>query len=75
MEVIQAAIEILTLNEKRKLLHNNPSSIRSAVNVVKKDDLDDDFLKEAKKGTKRIVFSKCAKNSFLQIYNFFQKKK
>ena len=50
MQVLEAALEALQIEEKRKLLKNDPSSIKSAVKVIKKDTLDDAFLKEAKKG-------------------------
>ena len=55
MQVLEAALEALQIEEKRKLLKNDPSSIKSAVKAIKKDTLDDAFLKEAKKG--RIDFS------------------
>ena len=50
MQVLEAALEALQIEEKRKLLKNDPSSIKSAVKAIKKDTLDDAFLKEAKKG-------------------------
>ena len=50
MQVLEAALEALQIQEKRKLLKNDPSSIKSAVKAIKKDTLDDAFLKEAKKG-------------------------
>ena len=43
-------MEALQIEEKRRLLKNDPSSIKSAVKAIKKDTLDDAFLKEAKKG-------------------------
>jgi hypothetical protein len=50
VQVLEAALEALQIEEKRKLLKNDPSSIKSAVKAIKKDTLDDAFLKEAKKG-------------------------
>jgi len=50
VQVLEAALEALQIQEKRKLLKNDPSSIKSAVKAIKKDTLDDAFLKEAKKG-------------------------
>ena len=56
MQVLEAALEALQIQEKRKLLKNDPSSIKSAVKAIKKDTLDDAFLKEAKKGKGSTLF-------------------
>ena len=64
MQVLEAALEALQIQEKRKLLKNDPSSIKSAVKAIKKDTLDDAFLKEAKKG--KIYSPKTDLNSFLR---------
>ena len=50
VEIIQAALEVLQLDEKRKLIRSDSVKIKSAVTTVKRDALDDSFLKEAKKG-------------------------
>ena len=51
-EVIQAALEALQLDEKRKLIRNQDTKqIKSAVSTVKTDALEDSFMKEAKKGS------------------------
>jgi hypothetical protein len=51
-EVIQAAIEMLRILEKRKILKNDPSSIRSAAKSVSENKLEDKFLQAAKQGRK-----------------------
>ena len=51
VEIIQAALEVLQLEEKRRLIRTDSVKIKSAVTTVKRDTLDDAFLKEAKKGT------------------------
>ena len=50
VEIIQAALEVLQLDEKRKLIRSDSVKIKSAVTTVKRDALDESFLKEAKKG-------------------------
>ena len=50
VEIIQAALEVLQLEEKRRLIRTDSVKIKSAVTTVKRDTLDDAFLKEAKKG-------------------------
>ena len=50
MEVIQAELELLKLDEKRKLVRSDSAQIKPAVKTVKTDQFDDTFLKEAKKG-------------------------
>jgi len=49
VEIIQAALEVLQLEEKRRLIRTDSVKIKSAVTTVKRDTLDDAFLKEAKK--------------------------
>ena len=49
-EVIQAAIELLKIDEKRKILKNDPSSIQSAARSVNENALEDHFLQAAKQG-------------------------
>ena len=51
VEVIQAAIEILKIEEKRNILKNDPSSIQSAARSVNENALEDKFLQAAKQGT------------------------
>ena len=41
---------MLQLDEKRKLIRSDSVKIKSAVTTVKRDALDESFLKEAKKG-------------------------
>ena len=50
VEVIQAELELLKLDEKRKLVRSDSAQIKPAVKTVKTDAFDDTFLKEAKKG-------------------------
>lgn len=51
VEIIQAAIEILKIEEKRKILRNDPSSIKSAAKAINETTLEDKFLQAAKQGT------------------------
>ena len=50
VEVIQAAIEILKIEEKRKILRNDPTSIKSAAKAINETTLEDKFLHAAKQG-------------------------
>ena len=52
VEIVQAALELLQLDEKRKLVRSDQTQIKSAVKTVKVDALDEAFLKEAQKGIK-----------------------
>ena len=49
-EVIQAAIEMLKIEEKRNILRNDPASIKSAAKSVNENALEDKFLQAAKQG-------------------------
>ena len=60
-------MEALQIQEKRKLLKNDPSSIKSAVKAIKKDTLDDAFLKEAKKGRIRLTTMKSSHRLHLDM--------
>ena len=49
-EVIQAAIEMLKIEEKRNILRNDPGSVKSAAKSVNENALEDKFLQAAKQG-------------------------
>ena len=58
VEIIQAAIEILKIEEKRKILRNDPSSIKSAAKAINETTLEDKFLQAAKQGIIDILIIK-----------------
>merc|ERR1712037_28985 len=47
-EIIKAAIEILTLQEKRELIRKNPTKIKAAAKTTNTSALEDKFLQTAK---------------------------
>lgn len=49
-EIIKAAIEILSLQEKRELIRKNPTKIKAAAKTTNTSVLEDKFLQTAKQG-------------------------